>query len=451
MLTTVTLSWHVMEQLWHAERAWIGSVEHDVLIEVADGAIASVRGDTPAPPGATKLRGFVLPGLVNAHSHAFHRALRARTQRARGDFWDWREQMYSVAAVLDPGTYFELARATYAEMALAGITTVGEFHYLHHGPDGRPYANSNEMSDALIRAAEEAGIRITLIDACYLRGGMRGQALDEVQRRFSDGDVDSWAQRVDALSTPDHCKVGGAIHSVRAVDRASIDAIVEWAQDNGALLHAHVSEQRDEVEECMQIAGMSPVEMIGEAGALGAGTTAVHATHLSDMDVELLGRSRTSVCVCPTTERDLADGVGPVLPLAEAGARLCLGSDSHAVIDLFEEARAVELDQRLATEERGWHTPEALMEAALTGGALSLGWNAGSLEVGAVADFIAIDLGTPRLAGAGDELVGAVVFAATSADVTDVVVGGRRIVEDRAHLLVGDVGAALTDAIAKVT
>jgi formiminoglutamate deiminase len=249
----------------------------------------------------------------------------------------------------------------------------------------------------------------------------------------------------------DGCKVGGAIHSVRAVDRASMEVIVEWANEKDALLHAHVSEQRDEVEDCVQVTGMSPVEMLGEVRALGAGTTAVHAIHLSDMDVELLGRSRTSVCICPTTERDLADGVAPALPLAEAGARLCLGTDSHAVIDLFEEARALELDQRLATEQRGWHTPEALLEAGMTGGAESLGWNGGSLEVGAVADFIAVDLGTPRLAGAGDETIGSVVFAATAADVTDVVIGGKRIVEDGRHALVGDVGTALDDAIAKLT
>lgn len=440
-----------MDQLWHADRAWTGRVERDVLLEVADGTITGVRPGEPAPPGATKLSGLVLPGLVNAHSHAFHRALRGRTQRDRGDFWQWRKQMYSVAAALEPDAYFELARATYAEMVLAGITTVGEFHYVHHGPDGRPYTNSNEMSEALMRAAAEAGIRMTLIDACYLRGGMRGQPLDEVQRRFSDGDVAAWAQRVGSLVTTDGCKVGAAIHSVRAVDRTSMEGIVEWANDNDTVLHVHVSEQRDEVEECMQTSGMSPVEMVGEAGALGAGTTAVHATHLSEVDLELLGRSRTNVCICPTTERDLADGVGPALPLAEAGARLCLGSDSHAVIDLFEEARAVELDQRLATEKRGWHTPEALIDAATAGGAQSLGWNAGSLEVGAVADFIAVDLTGTRLAGTGADLIGAVVFAATAADVTDVVVGGRRVVEDGKHVLVGDVGAALDDAIGKVT
>ncbi len=440
-----------MEQLWHADRAWLGKIERDVVIEVTDGTIASVRPGEPAPSEATRLSGLVLPGLVNAHSHAFHRALRGRTHRDGGDFWQWRQQMYGIASTLDPDTYFDLARATYAEMALAGITAVGEFHYLHHDRGGAPYAGANEMSDALMRAADEAGIRMTLIDACYLRGGMRGEALDEVQQRFSDRDADAWARRVGELQPGPVVKVGAAIHSVRAVDRASMKVVVDWAIENEAPLHVHVSEQRAEVEACMQTAGMTPVEMLGEVGALGAGTTAVHATHLSGMDVELLGRSHTRVCMCPTTERDLADGVGPAAPLAEAGAQLCLGSDSHAVIDLFEDARAVELDQRLATERRGLHTPEALLDAATRGGAESLGWNAGRIEAGAVADFIAVDLSGPRLAGAGDELIGAVVFAATAADVTDVVVGGRRIVEEGRHVLVGDVGAALDDAIARRT
>ncbi|MGH2806944.1 MAG: formimidoylglutamate deiminase [Actinomycetota bacterium] len=439
-----------MTQLWHAEHAWTSTLERDVLIEVVDGSIATVRPDQAAPPDAIVLKGLVLPGLVNAHSHAFHRALRGRTHRNGGDFWHWRDVMYSVAAKLDPDTYFELARATYAEMVLAGITSVGEFHYLHHDAGGARYADPNEMSQALLRAATEAGIRITLIDACYLRGGMRGEALDDVQRRFSDGDVGAWADRVAALAVSEGARIAGAIHSVRAVDRTSMKVVVDWAADKGAPLHMHVSEQRGEVEACMQTAGMTPVELIGEVGALGSGTTAVHATHLSGVDVELLGRSRTRVCMCPTTERDLADGVGPASVLIDTGAQLCLGSDSHAVIDLFEEARAVELDQRLATERRGLHAPEALLDAATRGGAESIGWDAGRLQVGALADFIAVDVAGPRLAGAGDDLVAAVVFAATASDVTDVVIGGRRVVEDRKHVAVGDVGAALGDAIGKL-
>jgi formiminoglutamate deiminase len=439
-----------MAQLWYAERAWTGRLDRGVLIEVEDGSIASVRADQVAPPEATLMPGLVLPGLVNAHSHAFHRALRGRTHRNGGDFWNWREQMYAVAGRLDPESYFDLARATYAEMALAGITCVGEFHYLHHDVSGNAYANPNEMSEALIRAAAEAGIRITLIDACYLRGGMRGEALDDVQRRFSDGDADSWANRVGGLVLPDGSRAAAAIHSVRAVDRSSMKVIVDWATDNDMPLHAHVSEQRAEVEACMQSAGMTPVEMMGEVGALGAAATAVHATHLSGTDVELLGRSRTRICVCPTTERDLADGVGPAALLADTGAQLCLGSDSHAFIDLFEEARAVELDQRLATERRGLHSPETLLNAATRGGAESLGWDAGRLEAGDAADFIAIDVDGPRLAGGEDDLVAAIVFAATASDVTDVVVAGSRVVEERRHVLVGDVGAALSGAIEKV-
>lgn len=359
--------------------------------------------------------------------------------------------MYSVAKGLEPDSYRDLAVATYVEMALAGITTVGEFHYLHHDPTGRPYSDPNAMGAALIDAAQEAGIRITLLDTCYLRGGIRGGPLDEVQRRFSDGDVEAWASRVDELEPGPMARVGAAVHSVRAVDRPSIEAVAQWVREREVPLHAHVSEQRAEVEECMQVAGMSPVELLAEAGCLGSTFTAVHATHLSGVDVELLGRSRTCVCMCPTTERDLADGVGPAAPLTETGSSLCLGSDGHAVIDMFEEARAVELDQRLALEKRGLHDPNALLAAATIGGAQSLGWAAGRLEAGAVADFIAIDLGSPRLAGTVvDDLAAHVVFAAAAADVTDVIVGGRQIVEGGTHVKVPDVGTALASSIAKL-
>lgn len=439
-----------MEQ-WHADVAWLGRPERDVLVEVDASRITSVTTGVKAPRDAIRLRGALLPGLVNAHSHAFHRALRGTTQRGRGDFWAWRNAMYSVAQQLDPETYRELAVATYSEMALAGITAVGEFHYLHHGPAGRRYSDPNEMGAALISAAEVAGIRLTLLDTCYLRGGIRGGPLDEVQMRFSDGDVDSWAARADDLEPTPMARVGAAVHSVRAVDKPSIESVAEWARKREVPLHTHVSEQRAEVEECMQVAGMSPVEVLAEAGCLGAATTAVHATHLSGVDVELLGRSHTCVCVCPTTERDLGDGIGPAAPLTEAGSALCFGSDSHAIVDLFEEARAVELNQRLAREVRGLHDADALLAGATETGAQSLGWHAGRLEPGALADFIVVDLETPRLAGTEvDDLAAHLVFAATAADVTDVVVGGRQIVENRKHLRVPDVGGALARAIDKL-
>jgi formiminoglutamate deiminase len=432
-----------------AQRAWLGgdSVARDVVFDVDGERFVAVRPGTVAPPEAVRLPGVVLPGLANAHSHAFHRALRGRTHTGAGDFWAWRERMYAVAARLDPDGYRALARAAYAEMALAGVTAVGEFHYLHHAPGGAAYVDPNAMGSALAAAAADAGIRLTLLDACYLQADVDGRPLAGPQLRFGDGTVDAWAARVDKLSAP---RVGAAIHSVRAVPPDGIRAVAEWARDRGVPLHLHLSEQRRENEACRAATGRSPTQLCADTGVLGAATTAVHATHVTDGDVTLLGAARTTVCLCPTTERDLADGVGPAAALAAAGTPLAVGSDSHAVVDLFEEARAVELDQRLGTERRGHHRPAALLTAVTAGGMAALGWPAGALRAGALADLVAVRTDTPRLAGVADEdLVAGLVFAATAADVSHVVVGGRLVVADGRHVAV-DVPRALDAAIAAV-
>ena len=445
---------------WHAERAWLGGgrVERDVLVETRADRIVTVQPGQPPPPGARRLPGLVLPGLANAHSHAFHRALRGRTHAGRGDFWSWRERMYQVAQGLQPDTYHALARAAYAEMALAGVTAVGEFHYLHHRPGGGRYADPNAMGDALVAAAKDAGIRLTLLDTCYLQADVDGSPLAGPQLRFGDDDAGRWAERADRLAeahggTAGGVRVGAAIHSVRAVPPAAMRAVAGWATTRQVPLHLHLSEQPRENQACLAVTGRTPAGLCADTGVLGARTTAVHATHLTGGDVELLGSSATAVCLCPTTERDLADGIGPAARLAAAGAPLCLGSDSHAVVDLFEEARAVELDERLATLVRGQHRPADLLAAATRHGMGSIGWEeAGAIEPGRLADLVAVRLDTPRLAGApGDDLLAAVVFAATAADVSDVVVGGRLVVADGHHTLVDDVPAALTRAIAAVT
>jgi len=336
------------------ELAWLppGRVAREVRVEVQGGRITAVSedaGQVTGPPGE-RLPGLVLPGLANAHSHAFHRALRGRTHDpSQGTFWSWREQMYAVAARLDPDTYHALARATFAEMALAGVTCVGEFHYLHHGPDGTPYEDPNEMGLAVVEAAREAGIRVALLDCCYLTGGI-GVPLEGVQRRFGDGDVQRWAARVDDLATSvtgEDVVVAAAVHSVRAVPRDQLAEVGSWSHT--LPLHAHVSEQAEENEQCHLAYGVSPTQLLRDQGLLGPRTTAVHATHLDDDDVSLLGGASTYVCMCPTTERDLGDGIGPARWLRDAGSPLSLGSDSHAVIDLLEEARTLELDERLAT------------------------------------------------------------------------------------------------------
>jgi formiminoglutamate deiminase len=439
---------------WWAELAWLGGerVAERVLIETEGDRVVAVKAGADAPAGARRLAGLILPGLANAHSHAFHRALRGRTHAGRGDFWSWREGMYALAARLEPDSYLALARAAYAEMALAGITTVGEFHYLHHPPGGGRYANPNAFGEALAAAAAEAGVRLTLLDACYLRADVDGSPLAGTQLRFGDGDAEAWAERASALDAT-AARVGAAIHSVRAVPPAAMRVVAAWAEERAVPLHLHLSEQLRENQACLAATGLSPTGLCAETGVLGPRTTAVHATHLDDDDLRLLGGSATGACICPTTERDLADGVGPASRLAGAGAPLSLGSDSHAVIDLFEEARAMELDERLVTGWRGHHRPADLLAAATEGGMRALGWpEAGVIAPGRIADLVAVRLDSPRLAGAPvDQLPAAVVFAATAADVSDVVAGGRQVVADGHHLLVGDVGAALDSAIRRLT
>jgi formiminoglutamate deiminase len=435
------------------ELAWLGpshgSVSSGVALTLAGDRIASVEeGVEPSelPSDAVRLSGVTMPGLANAHSHAFHRALRGRTQAGTGSFWTWRDEMYRLASVLDPTSYEALARATFAEMALGGITCVGEFHYLHHGPGGQPY-DDDAMSGAIVAAADEAGIRLTLVDTCYLHGGI-GVAPNEMQLRFSDGSVDEWARRVSALPESAAVRVGAAIHSVRAVDPASMRTIAAWAAHRDAPLHAHVSEQPIENEQCLAAFGCSPVELLAGCGVISERFTAVHATHVNDHDIAVLGSASAGCCLCPTTERDLADGIGPSAALAGVGARLCLGSDSHAVIDLFEETRAVELDERLRSLRRGTHDARSLLSMATANGYSSLGWpDGGRLDVGALADFITVGLDSVRLADInGDEALSALVFVATGADVRHVVVGGDVVVRDHAHVSV-DVAAELRSSI----
>ena len=434
-----------MSSYW-CELASLGGerAEAGVVVEVEDGRITAVRAGAPAPPaGSTRLDGLTIPGLANAHSHAFQRALRGRTHGGSGSFWTWREQMYSLADRLGPGSYRTLARATFDEMALAGVTSVGEFHYVHHGPGGARYEDPNEMGRAVIDAASDAGIRMTLLDACYLHGGI-GEPPSPSQMRFSDGDADAWAERVDALEESERVRVGAAIHSVRAVDPGSAAIVAAWARERGRPLHAHVSEQPAENDACLDAYGRTPTGVLHDAGALDAEFTAVHVTHPHDDDLSLLAGS--SVCACPTTERDLADGIGPMRRMT---ARLVLGTDSHAMIDLFEEARAVELDERLATGERGLHSASALLHAATADGHACLGWpDAGRIAPGARADLVTVGLDGVRLAGtSADHALEALVFAAGAADVRHVIVDGHQLVSNGRHTVL-DVARELHLAVA---
>jgi formiminoglutamate deiminase len=425
------------------EHAWVdGSVRTDVAVTIADGRFAAVGGRPD--PDAVRLPGLTLPGLANCHSHAFHRALRGRTQQGGGTFWTWREQMYDAAARLDPDSYLDLATAVYTELAAGGVTCVGEFHYVHHRPDGTSYDDPNAMGLALIEAARRVGIRIALLDTCYLSAGI-GRPVEGVQRRFSDGTGRGWQERADELTVEEggDLVVGAAIHSVRAVPLDDMRMVADWADRFEVPLHVHVSEQVAENEECLDAYGRTPTEVLAEAGALGDRTTVVHATHLTDGDVAALGRHACHACFCPTTERDLGDGAGPSTALRDAGVRLTLGTDSHAVADVFEEMRAVELHERLVSQQRGHWSAPALLDAATVAGHTSLGFgDAGRIAVGARADLVTLDLTSPRTGGCGATPETA-VFAATAADVRHVVACGRVVFDGDSAA----VGARLDETI----
>jgi formiminoglutamate deiminase len=443
-----------MSTYW-CEWAWLGSpdgsMESGVLLNVVGDRIVTVTpGCVVLPAGAVRLPGVTIPGMVNGHSHAFHRALRGRTHGERGTFWTWREQMYTLAERLDPDTYQALATAAFAEMVLSGFTCVGEFHYLHHDRGGVGYSDPNEMSSALINAAAVAGIRITLLDTCYLQSGLAPNAeLHSTQRRFSDGNAQQWAERVDALGVESPTvRIGAAIHSVRSVNGSGIATVAEWSARNAAPIHAHVSEQPAENEQCLAVLGVTPTELLHREGALGTRFTAVHATHLTANDHALYAQTASTACICPTTERDLADGIGPTTQLRSDGVPITIGTDSHAAIDPFEELRAIELNQRLKTLTRGTHQPGELLAVATSNGADSLGWpDAGRLAPGALADFTTVSLDSVRLAGADPALLtAALVFAASASDVHHVVVGGKAIVADGIHQTI-DVPRSLSKSI----
>lgn len=407
-----------MTTYW-AEHAWLpDGVATGVTLEVGDGRFTRVEPGT-SPGAASRLAGVVLPGFADVHGHAFHRALRGRTHADGGTFWSWRQAMYVVAAGLDPDSYLALARSTYTELARAGVSTVGEFHYVHHGPGGVPYQEPNAMAEALRQAAADAGVRLTLLDTCYLAGGLSADGylpLEGVQQRFGDRDVDAWAARAADLAPSEMMRVGAAVHSVRAVPATALSTVAGFSGP----LHVHLSEQPAENEACLAYHGRTPTSLLAEHAVLSPRTTAVHGTHLTPSDVDILAQTGTGVCFCPSTEADLADGIGPAGALRDAGIRLSLGTDQHVRADLLAEARDLEMHQRLATGRRGIFDPAELI-GALTDHT-ALGWpEAGRLEPGARADLVAVTL-DPTAEPAQ------VVFTASTADIHTVLIDGRRIV-----------------------
>jgi len=435
----------------HAERALVeGREVTDVVIEVADGRITAIASGE-RPESADLRLGTVLAGSGNAHSHAFHRALRGRTHDQGGDFWRWREQMYAVADRLTPDSYERLAEAVFAEMLVTGWTTVAEFHYIHHRPDGTPYDDPNAFGDALTRAASAVGIRLILLDTLYLTSAP-GKPLLPEQSRFGDGSAQGWLDRWHDLraaygifppwrenesalapetkqnpAMAGNCPitVGAAIHSVRA---ALPDDIAHVAANlpPDVPLHIHLSEQPVENEQSLAAYGRTPTQVLADAGALSSRTWLVHATHLTDADVALIADSGAGVVMCPTTEADLGDGIGPARELADAGVRIAIGSDQNAVIDPWLEVRGLEAGERLRSRQRGRFSP-ADLESARTNSGYAASGLPGGLRIGACADLVELDPGSIRTAGAAlDQLA----LVATASDVHRVVVGGRVVAED---------------------
>ena len=443
-----------------------GRIERDAVLGIdSAGNVCSPEALPPETPVENLPGRVLLPGLVNAHSHAFQRLLRGRTEflapgRAADDFWSWRERMYQVATALGPEELYVASRHAFVEMALAGITTVGEFHYLHHTPDGTPYADPNELALQVIRAARDVGLRIALLRVGYARAGFQ-VAPNPRQRRFYDASPEAFfsAAKTLAARTVDDAQVsvGLAPHSVRAVPREWLEAVV---QEKPRIVHMHVAEQLAEIEACQAEHGLRPVEFLAELGMLSPRFTAVHGVHLTDAEVAQLGAAKAHVCACPSTEKNLGDGVVPGDALRRAGVRISLGSDSQAEIDLLSEARQLEghlrlFRQRRAVLDTGTDGSEGLartlLHAATVAGASTLGLNVGTLSRGTPADFFTVDLKHPTLAGwDGAQVLSAVVWGASAATVREVAVQGRFLVRDGEHVLQQSSSEALTALARKV-
>src|SRR6266446_270806 len=457
----------------------------------------------------------MLPGMINAHSHAFQRVLRGRTEyrsiRAgasplpdheitRDSFWTWREMMYSAARRLTPEDIYDAARMAFVEMALSGITAVGEFHYLHHAPDGVPYDDPNLLAKEVVRAARDIGLRIALLRVAYARSGYQTEP-NPKQQRFIERDPEIYLKHLDKLiddvtrgtsptvregsasdakdgALPDgranapnsSIYVGVAPHSVRAVPLDYLREVTAYASEHRLKVHMHVAEQPTEVSACVEEYGRTPIALLDTEGLLSERFTAVHAIHVTAKAIPALTRTGAIVCACPTTERNLGDGVVPADEYFKQGVAVCLGSDSHAQIDLLEDARELEYHLRLQKLERAVldggnptvregaasfvHDPDAsqrnstlpdgrvsaiarrLFDCATINGARSLGAPGGALEVGMPADFFTVDLDDPSIAGASkDDLLASIVFTLSRAAVREVVVGGKPIVSEGQHLI----------------
>ncbi len=410
-----------------------GQFESGVAVFVNAEGTAPRFSSEPADLAKAKRlpRRAILPGFVNAHSHAFQRAIRARTEHrtsaAHDSFWTWREAMYHTACQLSPEDIYDVSRMAFLEMLLAGITTVGEFHYLHNAPDGTRYEDPNLLAVQVIRAASDTGLRIALLRTAYNRAGWQKE-LHPAQARFITKDAGIFIKDTEALAhsfSSDRVWVGVAPHSVRAVPLPYLLETVRFARSRKMPFHMHVAEQPAEIEACETEYGLRPVELLEEHGILGADFTAVHATHTTAEEIRFL--SKANICVCPTTERNLGDGIAPAHAWMEQGANVCFGSDSNVQIDLLEDARELEYHLRLLTMERALLEPHDLFACATLAGAKSL-------AAAQSADFISIDLDHPSIAGVDRaSLLTHIVFALPHSAIRDVYVAGKPVIENGTH------------------
>jgi formimidoylglutamate deiminase len=414
----------------------------------------------------------LLPGMVNAHSHAFQRVIRGRTEYrsagAQDSFWTWREMMYSAAERLTPEDVYDASLMAFTEMLLAGITAVGEFHYLHRTPEGAEYSDPNLLSKQVVRAARDAGLRVSLLRVAYARAGFRTPP-NERQRRFIEPEPQAFLRHVEdlrgALALEENgggapaAWAGVAPHSVRAVPLEYLREVRDFAREKALPVHMHVAEQPAELSACLAETGRTPVALLADEGLLDSRFTGVHAIHINDGEIASMRDARATVCACPTTERSLGDGILPADALFREGVRVSLGTDSHAQIDLLEDARELEYHLRLRSLERNVLAPAAvrggggsvegggetsalaarLFECATAHGAHSIGAPGGALEAGRPADFFTVDLEDPSVAGAsGEDLLSCIVFSLSRAGVREVAVGGRLIVEGGRHRAQGE-------------
>ena len=455
--------------LW-APMAWLGTAlspawAYNVVLEIDSAGCwsniaAGVSRESAQQQGATVVNGPLLPGVVNAHSHAFQRAFAGLAERRHSehdDFWSWRERMYRVALAISPQQLKAVASQLYVELLRGGYTHVCEFHYLHHAPDGKPYDDPLTTSWMLIAAAQEVGIGLTMLPVLYERSGFTATALHDDQRRF--GTDAAWVLDAQARITryaggSSVVNAGVAIHSLRAASPASMQTLAGSAQGP---IHIHVAEQTGEVDECLKVTGLRPVEWLAQQHALDSRWQLIHATHVTQSEIDSVARGGACAVICPTTEANLGDGTTDLSTWLNAGTALAIGSDSHVTRDWREELRLLEYGQRLQHRARNISaspatghtaTAERLLSRIVAGGAAAASQKLWGLTVGARADVLVVNTAQPALLGVPDSrTLDALIFSSPSAPFDDVMVAGRWVIRDGAHPKTDAIAAAFNDAM----